>query len=86
MNEVYRVVKPHSDRNEHAHKLFFPGRWRDNLDTEYRDAIGRVNNGDTYRWLPFICAMDQDCPAKVLIRADHLDELADAFLEQATAQ
>jgi hypothetical protein len=76
-----RVIRRHSDANTHRHHLFFPGAWRGNPPIEHLDAIGRRNNGGWWRWLPLICAMDQDCPARVLVRADLIEEMADAAIE-----
>jgi hypothetical protein len=48
--------------------------WFDDEKPVYRDAIGR-RNGRTYRWLVLRCA-DGCCPAKAIVRADVLADLA----------
>lgn len=79
-----RVRKRHS-RSDHRPSMFYPGGWRQDAIV-YLDAIGRRNNGSTYRWLSLICAGDMGCPAQVLVRADLLDEMADDAIAKAGAR
>ena len=74
-----KVVHPHSGE-EHRNFMFYPGGWRHNEHVVYLDAIGR-RGATTYAWLPLICAIGMGCQARVLVRRDLLEEIADAALK-----
>lgn len=42
---------------------------------------GRKNNGDGYAWLPLICGIGMGCRAKVLVRRDLLEDIAQTSMD-----